>query len=582
MDHSPGGDGLFDAVELLCDAGILVELDETAEREISSRQHAAMVLLESQRLGRQIKGGNLNVPIVREFVKFAERTLPRRLLAHQVKAAMHLVGLAHGANFSVPGAGKTSVVLAIYEFLRARGEVDCIFVVGPRSCFMAWQTEFRLAIGRKPVIERLAGGDVDERRHVYYDSASAHVELYLTTYHTLARDGEHVEHLLRRRSHRAIFVIDEAHYMKQDGGVWARAVAATSRHAVKRCLLTGTPFPKSYADGINLFEVLYPNSNLLRNSTRQGIRLASDAGQHEAARTLLEPAIAGLYYRVRKSELHLSKPILLPPISIVMNPVERGLYECIERRISQLEFEPTDQDVDTIIRLKKGRQVRRRQAVSYAALLLSVVDGYSEDLVGSDETLRDKILNYDAREVPAKVERLVKEVQMLRDAGEKVVIWANFVGTLHKIQECLDHSGTASEIVYGGTPSEPRMDVETRDQIIERFKKRKSHLDVLIANPAACAESVSLHKTCSNAIYYDLSYNCAQYLQSLDRIHRVGGSERKRSYYRFLQYADTFEHEILDNLSGKAARMSALIDQEFPLALDELSTFGIVLDEVES
>ena len=73
-----------------------------------------------------------------------------------------------------------------------------------------------------------------------------------------------------------------------------------------------------------------------------------------------------------------------------------------------------------------------------------------------------------------------------------------------------------SRIVYGGTPTEDRMDEESRETIIEKFKDRNSEVDILIANPAACAQAVSLHKTCSNAIYYDLSYNGAEYLQSIE------------------------------------------------------------------
>jgi SNF2 family DNA or RNA helicase len=97
-------------------------------------------------------------------------------------------------------------------------------------------------------------------------------------------------------------------------------------------------------------------------------------------------------------------------------------------------------------------------------------------------------------------------------------------------------------------------------------------VDVLVANPAACAESISLHKTCSHAIYYDLSYNCAQYLQSLDRIHRVGGSENKVAHYHFLQYADTIDADILANLRKKSQNMSAIIDQDYPIyALDMFS-----------
>ena len=104
----------------------------------------------------------------------------------------------------------------------------------------------------------------------------------------------------------------------------------------------------------------------------------------------------------------------------------------------------------------------------------------------------------------------------------------------------------------------------SREEIIERFKRAGSGLDILIANPAACAESISLHKTCSNAIYYDLSYNCAEYLQSLDRIHRVGGSELKVSYYRYLQYGDTVEERILRNLQEKTERMERIVDGDFP------------------
>ncbi len=91
----------------------------------------------------------------------------------------------------------------------------------------------------------------------------------------------------------------------------------------------------------------------------------------------------------------------------------------------------------------------------------------------------------------------------------------------------------------------------------------KSGLDILIANPAACAESISLHKTCHNAIYYDLTYNCAQYLQSLDRIHRVGGSETIEANYFFLQYENSIDQDILNNLRRKADRMSRIIDEDY-------------------
>ena len=92
-----------------------------------------------------------------------------------------------------------------------------------------------------------------------------------------------------------------------------------------------------------------------------------------------------------------------------------------------------------------------------------------------------------------------------------------------------------------------------------------SGLDVLIANPAAFAESVSLHKTCKHAIYYDLSYNCAQFLQSIDRIHRVGGSETEESHYYFLQYKDSIDSDILTLLYNRRDRMYDLIEKDYSI-----------------
>ena len=130
--------------------------------------------------------------------------------------------------------------------------------------------------------------------------------------------------------------------------------------------------------------------------------------------------------------------------------------------------------------------------------------------------------------------------------------------------------------IYGKTPIEQTTitDELTREQIRDEFVDKKSGLDILIANPAACAESISLHKTCHNAIYYDLSYNCAQYLQSLDRIHRVGGSEKVVANYYFLQYKNSIDQDILNNLQRKAERMYKIIDQDY-----EIYTLDMFEDE---
>ena len=43
-----------------------------------------------------------------------------------------------GANFSVPGAGKTTVTLSLWARLRQDGIVNKLAVIAPKSAFEAW------------------------------------------------------------------------------------------------------------------------------------------------------------------------------------------------------------------------------------------------------------------------------------------------------------------------------------------------------------------------------------------------------------------------------------------------------------
>jgi len=55
----------------------------------------------------------------------------RKLKDHQVDAVRHLMTVVNGANFSVPGSGKTTVALAYYQILKNQNLIDGIFIIGP-------------------------------------------------------------------------------------------------------------------------------------------------------------------------------------------------------------------------------------------------------------------------------------------------------------------------------------------------------------------------------------------------------------------------------------------------------------------
>ena len=532
-------------------------------------QHLIRALEEGARFKRA-------EPVSGEFRTFLDFLghLPRRLKAHQIKAAVHLLAVGNGANFSVPGSGKTTVVLSVFEWLRTQGVVNTLFVVGPPSCFGPWRDEYESVLGKMPSYEILAGGNVEERQRNYYPGMGDLRDIYLTSFQTLQRDFELVKALFSQKGVNPALVVDEAHYIKQLAGVWAEAVLAIAPLAKIRCVLTGTPFPQSYADAYNYFDALWPGHSPISRLQRIRITAHVQKKQDQAAGQLLDQSIGPLFYRVRKCDLGLAPQDFQPPTLIRMNAHERRIYDAIVEKIRNLAIGDDYQEFELLTRLRQGRMMRLRQCLSYSKLLGSAVTQYDENLLKDNPSLSNTIKHYDDLEVPAKLEAALTLVKQLRRDGEKVVIWSNFVGTLKLLRASVNQSGYRAKLIYGGTPTESTVETDelTREQIFKEFKNPVSGLDVLIANPAACAESISLHTTCSHAIYYDLSYNCAQYLQSLDRIHRVGGSEEKISHYHFLQYEETIDEDILKTLRRKADNMSAVIDQECPVyALDMFS-----------
>ena len=78
-------------------------------------------------------------------------------------------------------------------------------------------------------------------------------------------------------------------------------------------------------------------------------------------------------------------------------------------------------------------------------------------------------------------------------------------------------------LIYGGVPSEASSPTAllTRESELQRFREDPSCM-ILLANPAAMSEGVSLHQVCHDAIYVDRTFNAGQHLQSIDRIHRLG------------------------------------------------------------
>jgi hypothetical protein len=114
---------------------------------------------------------------------------------------------------------------------------------------------------------------------------------------------------------------------------------------------------------------------------------------------------------------------------------------------------------------------------------------------------------------------------------------------------------------------------DTREAIIDRFLSTAGPA-VLVTNPASTSESISLHSSCHNAVYLDRTYDCALFLQSIDRIHRLGLKPGQQVEVHIIlaqrsNRSRTADHLVQQSLSTKEAQMRQLLEGADLLPLNE-------------
>jgi hypothetical protein len=297
------------------------------------------------------------------------------------------------------------------------------------------------------------------------------------------------------RRNRIHLVLDESHRIKSGGGRNSQLILELAPYANRRDILSGTPMPNSKDDLIQQFMFLFPGSNLGRR-----INDSSNPG----------PIVRPLYARTRYSELGVPRPI---PIyeSIGMSDVQLALYALLrDELLKQMHLTARDNN-----QLRSSAMRLIRVAVDPADAALSILA--REDL--RPGVLQDVCVEVAREEVSPRLELAIKLVRRKIDSGQKVVVWAPFVGTVDKLVTELSEFGARA--LYGQTPSGGVDEEDTREYILNQFHDLES-ARVLVANPAAGGEGISLHRVCHTAIYVGRTYNAAHYMQSRDRICRLG------------------------------------------------------------
>lgn len=518
-----------------------------------------------------------------EFSSIVQNEVARPLRDIHLRAAFYEYEMARVANFSVPGAGKTAMILGVYAYLNRRNvpeHVDRMVVISPINAFDSWKREFRAVFGCKKQLRVI--DSQDKNFNVLLNTDFGISNLVLINYESL---DNYTNQLKRLLDYKTILIFDEVHRIKNPEGKHALSALEIAQLSKYRYVLTGTPIPNSYRDIYNFLNILYKNEY----ETYFGWDI-SELSNKKPTIGFVEKINEKLYpffWRTNKIDLGVPK-------------VDDDIVKTVTPSYEQQQLLEAIYSNETTA---FARFIRLIQASTNPALLNSQIN-YS-DLSGYDNSEAEVNGILTKKEFDSRIGRQSKSqfyksmhlsdavspkftcginlVKKLVSEGKKVLVWATFVDTIKKIQNALQNEGISVNIVYGGTPKDKRVD------LIDDF--RDGTIQVLVSNPQTLAESISLHQTVHDAVYFEYDFNLTYMLQSRDRIHRLGLKKNQYTRYYYLQTEGEpitsdlpgfIDQKIYDRLKKKETLMYSAIDDNslsIEYSTDEIEDALLIIDE---
>lgn len=564
---------------------IIKKLEILFERYKISKKHSEIVktdlnnyLIEEKKFkdfslkANKIRNNECDIEEFKEFTKIIdEKLVSRKLYPLQLLSSYHLAFSQNSCNFSVPGSGKTTIVYSAYTYLNSLKENDLkrvnhILIIGPLSSFGPWEDEYKECFGKKPRSVRLYS-KIKKSARISYLYSSNPPEIIMCSYQGVPSMLDDL--IVFLRNNKVMVVLDEAHKIKNiEGGIIADSVLSLSKYAESRVILTGTPLPNGYEDLINLYKFIWPNKEIIPYYPFHLKEMSKNLND-KRINNLIE-SVKPFFIRIKKSDLKLPPFINNPPIISKMGPIQKEIYDFIDKKYFEMLIKNRDSKLfkDKII---KAKTLRLIQAATNPNLLKKSLDSYYDEegiekkFEVDDSSILKLIENYNLNETPSKFIILEKIIKNIIENGGKVVIWTIFIQNIIDLELFLTKKNYFVKKIYGATPVESNDDfenIETREKIIDIFNNPNSPFKILIANPFSVSESISLHKSCHNAIYLDRNFNAGQFIQSKDRIHRVGLKENDVTNYYYILSENSIDESIEKRLKLKEERMLNIIESE--------------------
>ena len=439
---------------------------------------------------------------------------------HQIETSNFLCKHRKCLVLNEIGTGKTHSALWAADYLMREGIVKKTLIVSPLSTLeRVWHDAiFKGFIGRKAVV--LHGTAARRRKLLATD-----VDFYIINhdgFNILSDDMINMFDLV---------IVDEAAVLRNPSANRYRIFKKwMDKHpAIRLWLMTGTPTPNEPTDAWTLSKLVdspYTTTTYtaFKNLTMFKFKQYTWLPKVDSAETVfntLQPSI-----RFSRDECFDLPPTVFQTRQVDLSTEQRNTYDAMMKR-----FVASSANGEVITAVNEA--VKMQKLVQIACGV-----AYSED---GDDILLDASPRI----------KVLKEV--IKEAGEKVIVFVPLTGTLHMIEKELSKITTVG--VVNGQVSSAK-----RNKIFHDFQESKDP-QVLLAHPQCMAHGLTL-TAASTVVWYGPITSNEQYVQANGRIERIGKRHSSNVVHIQATKLEAFMYQRLKNKQKMQGVLLDLVEQQ--------------------
>jgi len=326
-----------------------------------------------------------------------------------------------------------------------------------------------------------------------------------------------------------MMIVDESTTIKNPKAKRTKAILALATETKYRRILTGSPVTQSPMDLWAQMDFLDPyilgQSSYYAFRTRYAVVIEATAagGTHRYQKIVKFRNLKELGDRVAPHSYRILKKDCLD--------LPDKLYIKREVELSDEQKEAYKDMKANAMSVLKGQSMTAVNVLTQLIRLHQITCGHMKTDEGYTLDLKSS--------------RIDELMQILGETSGKVIIWANYIHDIEKIEANIALSDFGKDsccTYYGATPT------EDRQKCINKFQDPDSKLRFFIGNTQTGGYGITLTEA-STVIYYSNNYDLEKRIQSEDRAHRIG--QKNKVLYIDLVAKGTVDDKIIKSLRNK-------------------------------